>query len=473
MAIYIEDIIRELKKHGASDEKAKEVYAAYTIAERIHRDQTRQSGEPYITHPLNVANNVLKMEVYDPDTVSAALLHDTIEDAAFEYTKEDIANSINPTVAELVDGVTKMRAMSFSNKEKRIDSNTRKIINGLNKDIRIIIIKLADRLHNMSTIEWKKEERRKANAIETLELFRPLAISIGAYQIKNHLEELSLKYIDPEMYKEITEKRKIIVNERKDELEEMASVIGEGLNKYDIHNDIVFRTQSIYTIYEKIKSGYDIENMYDLSYFKILVDSEKDCYDSLYVVHKCYKPMNGRFKDYICNPRTNFYQSLHTTVAGPRKIKIRTYDMDKIAAFGIPAYWNIKDGKTIEETNQELREKSQFAKKLKEIDSSFVDDRDFIEKIKNELLTNHIYVYDHKGKTIELPSESTVMDFACEVYPYSLDKMTGVIVNGKEVSFETVLKNNDRIELMINGKNKEEKPKQLIKTINETNNTDK
>ena len=453
--VTIETIIEELKKKNIEKVKLMEIRKSYDIAKEIHKNQFRQSGERYIIHPLNVAMNLLKMEVYDPDTISAALLHDTIEDAEIDFTKEDIAALINPTVAELVDGVTKMRRMNFSTKKDQTQANTRKIINGLTKDVRIILIKLADRLHNMETLSFKRPEKQKENAIETMELFVPLALSIGAYRIKNELEDLALQYIEPEEYKRIKEEKDTLQETREDYLKEISYKIKKILEQKDIPQDIIFRTQSICSVYKKIKQGYKMENIYDLFYLKILVDEVEDCYQTLCYVHKNNPPINGRFKDYIYNPRTNFYQSLHTTVSDTNgnlvKIKIRTFDMDKVAAFGIPAYWNIKNGKTKEETQETIREHCQFAKKLIEIDESFQDNAEFIKQINRELLTDHIYTYSHNGDIIELPAGSTALDFACQVFPNLLDKMTGVLVNGKEVPLGTVLKNNDRVQVVVNG----------------------
>lgn len=454
--ISIENIIYELRNHRVPPEKIVEVETAYQIACDIHKDQFRQSGEPYITHPLHVAMNLLNMEIYDPDTISAALLHDTIEDAKDNFTKEDIARLINPDVAELVDGVTKISRMNFSTKNDQNLANTRKIINGLTKDVRIILIKLADRLHNMQTLDYKSPQKQYENALETMQLFVPLALSIGAYKVKNELEELSLKYLDPVEYERIKEKREEIEEKESPYLQEMAYLIRDNLYKRDIHNSIVFRRQSLNTLYKKIQKGYKMENIYDLSYFKVLVNEPLDCYKSLYVVHKLNPPINGRFKDYICNPRTNFYQSLHTTVSDAngkfRKVKIRTYDMDKIAAYGIPAYWNIENGKTKEETQAYIREKCQFAKKLIEIDESSKDNDEFIREIYTELLTEHVYVYTHSGRSIELPFGSTALDFACQVYPEVLDKMTGVVINGREVGLDKLLRNGDRIQIVTDGK---------------------
>lgn len=482
MPVSIEKILYILKLHGVPKEKLAEVQKAYNIASEIHKNQTRQSGEPYIVHPLNVAYNVLEMEVYDADTVSAALLHDTIEDAEIEFTKEDVVNLINPEVAEIVDGVTKLRGMSLSSEEKD-NGNTRKIINGLTKDIRIIVVKLADRLHNMSTISVKSPEKQKENAFETIELFVPLAITIGAYQVKNKLEELSFKYIEPEVYEEITKRRNEIRQREQKQLESMAGKIQKKLKKKHIKNKVVFREQSMYTIYKKIKKGYKIDNMYDLCYFKIIVDNEEDCFRTLGVVHSLYHPINGRLKDYIYNPKTSFYQSLHTTVTDEnekfRKIKIRTKDMDKLAAYGLTAYLNIKNGKTIEEVNEIIRGQCQFAKKLIELDDSFKDNSEFIGQIKRVLLTEHVYVYGEKGEAIELPEGSTAIDFVCQVAPDKLDALTGVVVNGKEVSLNQQLHNQDRIQILTYGKVSHEdwenyattdSAKQKIKSMEEKDN---
>lgn len=480
--VNIESIIKTLRIQGVSEEKLKEVQKAYEIACEIHKNQYRQSGEPYIIHPLHVADILLRMEIYDADTISAALLHDTIEDAEDDFSKEDIAKMINPEVAELVDGVTKMRRMNFSTKTDQNLANTRKIINGLTKDVRIILIKLADRIHNMQTIKYKKPEKRIENAIETMELFVPLSLSIGAYQVKNVLEDLSLPHIVPDDYKKIQEQKNALAQKEEPYLQEMGDRIKEILDQRAISNEIILRTQTITTIYKKIQKGYQLENIYDLFYLKLLVEELEDCYQTLYVVHSMNPPINGRFKDYIFNPRTNFYQSLHTTVSDTNgkliKAKIRTFDMDKVAAYGIPAYWNIKNGKTKEETQREIREKCQFAKKLIELDETFEDNKDFFREIMSELLTEHVYAYNHSGDIIELPAGSTALDFACQVFPESLDIMTGVLVNGKEVSLDRPLKNNDRVQIITAGKTDHNNweqfantytAKQKIKTLNRQN----
>ena len=466
--VKIENIIEVLRNHNVSEEKLLEIKKAYDLANEIHKNQYRQSGEPYIIHPLNVANNLLKMEIFDPDSISAALLHDTIEDSEDDFSKEDISRIINPTVAELVDGVTKMRRMNFSTRNDQNLANTRKIINGLTKDVRIILIKLADRIHNMETLDFKTPEKQKENAIETMKLFVPLSLTIGAYQVKNVLEDLSLKYIEPEEYKRIKEEKDSLAEVEESYLREMGYKIKEILKQKDIPNDIILRTQTITTIYKKIKKGYKLENIYDLFYLKLLVEEIDECYQTLCIVHSMNPPINGRFKDYIFNPRTNLYQSLHTTVSDTNgkliKVKIRTFDMDKVAAYGIPAQWNIKQAKTQEETQRELREKCQFAKKLIELDESFENNEDFFREINSELLTEHVYAYNHSGDIIELPAGSTALDFACQVFPDSLDIMTGVLVNGKEVPLNRPLKNNDRVQIITSGKINHENWEQFAHT---------
>ena len=429
--ITIDEIVNELKKHEVNKEKLDEVKKSYNLAVDIHSGQFRQSGEPYIIHPLNVAKNLLDMEIYDPDTISAALLHDTIEDAKIDFTKEDIAREINPTVAQLVDGVTKMRRMQFSTKEEQSLANIRKITNGLSKDVRIILIKLADRLHNMRTLQYKTPKKQIENAIETKELFVPLALSIGAYQIKSLLM--------------------------------IKTKISDILKYNNIPNEILFRTKNICTTYQKILQGYKLENIYDLFYLKVLVNELDDCYRTLGLIHQEYPHINGRFKDYISNPKTNLYRSLHTTVAvddKPTKIKIRTHDMDKVTAYGVSALWNIKNGMNYEDTQEFIKEKIPFVKSLMYIDETSKNDYEFIKNAKTKLLTDHVYVYDG-GEIVELPAGSTALDFVYQTRPNLVDKLTNIIVNGKIVSDDYVLQNTDSLEIKVT--NKTDTIKQYLK----------
>lgn len=470
--VGIEDIYKILLEKNPS--AISSVRRAYELAEYAHRGVVRESGDPYITHPLCVVKNLLNMEIYDADTLCAALLHDVVEDT--NITLQDITNEINPTVAELVDGVTKISRMNFSSKEQQKFANTRKIINGLNKDVRIILIKLADRLHNMQTLEYKKEEKQRDNARETMELFVPLALSIGAYRIKGDLEDLALKYLEPDRYNEIRDKMQSLSIKELSYLGEITDKLKTILNSKNIPNDIILRTMNICSVYKKIIKGYEFENIYDLFYFKVLVQEVEDCYRTLAEIHRNNPPINGRFKDYIYNPRTNHYQSLHTTVFGDNgkliKAKVRTFDMDKVAAFGLCAYWNIpedkKEGeipyhKTKEEIQQQIRHKLQFAQKLKQIDDHFENDYDFIKAVKKHLLTEHVYVYADSDEEIELPLGSTALDFACQVCPELLDQMTGVIINEKRCPVNTVLQNNDHVQILTKGKVVKEEFQDIIK----------
>ena len=461
-SLYI--INKLLREHGVSEEKLKDVAKSFNEAQWIHEKQDRESGEPYISHPLAVAEILVKeMGIYDIDTICAGLLHDAIEDAKINYDEECIAAAINPTVAKLVSGVTKLKSEDIPDKVKRNAANARKIINGLNEDIRIIYIKLADRLHNMRTLENKKDpKKREEIAQETLDIYVPLAKIVGAYKIKNELEELALKYIDGgKNYNKITKKREKARKKNQEELQKMADTIQKKLAERGIKGRIVFREQSLYTILKKIKKGYRIENQDDLHYLKVIVETIPDCYATLGVIHCCYKPANGRLKDYIGNEQTTNYQSIHTTVSYKDrfwKIKIRTEEMDKVDAYGFPAYWSIKNydnvtpvkyGKTPEETNKEIKEYPPI-KKIFEINKNTKDDAEFMRLIRKLVLSDHVYVYNSQGDYIGLPEGSTAADFVWDVYPkYKQYNSTPIImINGKKVSPNTLLKDSDRVQII-------------------------
>ena len=477
--VEFSDIKNTLQLHGVSDEKLIEVEDAYYIAEELHKGQKRKSGEPYIIHPLHVAKNIFDMELYDPDMISAALLHDTIEDARRDFTEKDIAQIINPDVASLVEGVTRMRRMDFISDNDEFNANTLKILEGFNKDLRIIVLKLADRLHNMRTLEYMEEEKQTKKSIETKVIYVPVTYTIGAYQIKSELEDLSLKYIEPDIFQRIVEEKAQLYEQEKPYLEETRAKIKQSLLEMGISSDIIIRSKNITTIYDKLNKGYKLENIYDLFYLKILVPGVDECYLALGNIHRMFPAINGRFKDYISNHRINFYQSLHTTVSDNRgellKVKIRTHDMDKVAAFGIPALWSLGI-QTREETQREIVENLPLVKTLIELEKDHKSNLEVVETMTTEILTEHIDVFTHSGEIIELPAGSTALDFACQFAPDLLDKMTGILVNGKEVPLNRALKNNDRLQILTHGKinhdNWEEyvsndTSKQKIKKINE------
>ncbi len=447
--ITIDDLLKKVSEYNIG--AIHDVSEAYCYAKLLHGNQIRQSGEPYINHPLNVAYILSEMHA-DCDTVCAGLLHDTLEDTNIK--KEDIAHDFNQNVANLVDGVTKLSKMNFSSKQDQNNANTRKIITGITDDVRIIIIKLADRLHNMRTLEFKSEFKQKENSLETMEIFVPLAYYIGAYRIKSELEDLSLKYLKPDVYKRIGDEKIKLEETFDDILKEMLYKIKELLNDRNIPNEIKVRTKNIYGIYKRLSEGHKLSDIHDLLALKIMVDEIENCYIGLYLVHSKYKPINDKFKDYICNPKTNMYRSLHTTVFGPEdrlvQTQIRTFDMDKIASFGLTAYWDIEKGKARDAMQEDLKQKYQFFKSLTEINSIFGDNQQFVNQVKNELFANKIYVYTTKGDIIELPIGSTIIDYAYKLDTNIGNTMIGAFVNDEYVPLDYVLQNKDRVRIVTN-----------------------
>ena len=450
--ISFEKLIEKVKEYN--DEAVKNVTKAYKLAEQLHYGVFRQSGEPYITHPLTVTYILAELHA-DSDTLCAGLLHDTIEDT--DITKEEIKELFNEEVAKLVDGVTKISKMNFSTKQEQSLANTRKIITSITDDVRIIIIKLADRLHNMRTLQFKKEEKQKENALETMEIFVPLAYYIGAYRIKSELEDLSFKYLKPDMY-DIVSKRKLEVeNDSRDCLEDMLFQIKGLLEDNNVPNEIKVRTKNIYGIYKRVyEQKYKITDIHDLLSLKIMVDTIPNCYQTLGMIHSKYNPVNEKFKDYIYNPKTNMYRSLHTTVYGPEdrlvQTQIRTFDMDKIASFGLTAYFDINKGEARNVMQEELKDKFQFFKSLHQINKMFTDNEGFVKQVKDELFSDRIYVSTPKGEMIELPKGSTIIDFAFKIHTDLGLKMTGAIVNNKRVPVDYELQNKDRVKIIVDSK---------------------
>lgn len=445
--LTLNNLLDNIKEYN--EESLEKVEKAYYYAKDLHEGQYRQSGEPYITHPLNVAYILSEMHA-DEDTLCAALLHDTLEDT--NITKEEIAENFNKEVANLVDGVTKISKLNFSSKADQNLANTRKIITGITSDVRIIIIKLADRLHNMRTLQFKTEFKQKENSMETMDIFVPLAYYIGAYRIKSELEDLSLQYLYPEKYKKIELIKQKIEDDSSSCLQEMLMTINEILKNENIPNEIKIRTKNIYGIYKRLNEGYKISNIHDLLALKIMVDDVKSCYQTLGLIHDKYHPINDMFKDYICNPKTNMYRSLHTTVFGPEdrlvQTQIRTFDMDKVASFGLSTYWDIKKGEARHTMQEDLKNKYQFFKSLLEINTVFADNQEFVRQVKSELFSDKIYVYTTKGDIIELPKGSTVIDFAYKIHSDIGNTMISAIVNDKLVEPDYILHNKDRVRVI-------------------------
>ena len=437
------------KLNEYNPEEIEKVKKAYEYASILHSGQFRQSGEPYIIHPLNVACILADMHA-DGDTICAGLLHDTLEDT--NITKEEIAHDFNENIANLVDGVTKLAKMNFSSKQDQNYANTRKIITSITDDVRIIIIKLADRLHNMQTLQFKSEFKQKENSLETMDIFVPLAYYIGAYRIKSQLEDLSLQYLYPDKYKRIEEIKSKIELESKNCLQEMLQTINLILNDKNIPHEIKLRTKNIYGIYKRMEQGHKLADIHDLLSLKIMVDDIANCYQTLGLIHSKYHPVNDKFKDYICNPKTNMYRSLHTTVFGEEErlvqTQIRTFDMDKIASFGLTAYWDISKGNARYIMQEDLKNKYQFFKSLIEINRVFSDNQDFVRQVKSELFSDRIYVYTTKGDIIELPKGSTIIDFAYSIGPDVGNTMVSAIVNDRVVEPDYVLKSKDRVRII-------------------------
>lgn len=443
MNITIDDLLNHIKTYNPDEIEI--IKKAYEFANELHYGQKRQSGEAYISHPLNVAYILSEMHA-DKDTICAGLLHDTLEDT--ETTKEEIAQLFNKEIANLVDGVTKISKMNFSSKAEQNLANTRKIITGLTEDVRIIIIKLADRLHNMRTLEFKSSFKQKENSLETMEIFVPLAYYIGAYRIKSELEDISFGYLYPDDYKRIEERLKNSSIENNSCLNEMLLNIDEILNNESIPHEIKVRTKNIYGIYKRLNNGCNkISDIHDLLSLKIMVDEIKNCYQTLGLIHSKYHPINDKFKDYICNPKTNLYSSLHTTVFGPNdklvQTQIRTFDMDKVASFGLTSYWDINKGEARHKMQETLKKKSQLFKSLSDVNIMFKDNQDFVTQVKSELFSDKIYIYTSNGEIKELPKGSNIIDLAC--YMDLENILIGAKVNDEIVPIDYCLKNKDRV----------------------------
>ena len=429
---------------------------AYELASYLHRNQLRQSGEPYIIHPLNVALILAEMQA-DRDTICAALLHDTLEDT--ETTYDEIKQNFNNEVAKLVMGVTKISKMNFQSKKEENLANTRKIITSVTSDVRIIIIKLADRLHNMRTIQFKTKEKQIENARETLDVFVPLANLIGVRKIKNELEDICLKCIDEYHYHTIENKLNNIIDDYQDTISTMKIQLNQTLINENIENKIDLKKKNIYGIYKKLSEGYKLNNIHDLLGFQILVKEIKDCYLSLYPIHKIYMPVNELFKDYIARPKSNYYQSLHTTVFAPDgrliQMRIRTKEMESIGTYGLARYWQIKGNHARNTMQEDLKEKYQFYSPLEEIDKSYQNNEDFVNNVTKEVLSEKVYVYTAKGKTLELPRGATIIDFAYYISEQLGDTMIGAIVNDEIVPVDYILKTGDRIIIKTDARKKE------------------
>ena len=450
--LTIDKLMDKIKTYITDEKELDIIKEAYKFAYEKHFGQKRLTGEEYIIHPLNVAYILTRINA-DYETLSAALLHDTVEDC--NVTKEEIEEKFGHNIMTLVEGVTKINKLNLSGTTEALINNQRKILVGLSEDVRVIIIKLADRLNNMQTLFVHSEKKQKETAKETLDILTPIADRLGINSIKQDLEELCLRYSKPDEYYDIVEKLNATKAERDNSVAKMIESVSELLNKHDIKHEIFGRSKSIYSIYKKLEKGKRFSEIYDLLALRILVDTEQDCYQALGIIHSKYRPKPRRFKDYIAMPKTNMYQSLHTTVFGVDgqlfEIQIRTYDMDRVAEYGIASHWSYKEKGSVKAVMQnEMEQKLQFFRAIMDLRKEQDNPEEFVNTVKKEVFQNMIYVFTPLGDVIELPNGSTPIDFAYKVHSKVGDHAVGAIVNSNMVPLDYKLKSDDIVKIITN-----------------------
>lgn len=450
----IDDIITYCQSYLHNEDNLNLIKKAYDVAKKKHEGQFRKSGDPYIQHPVEVAYILATLHA-GPDTIVAGLLHDVLEDT--DMSKEEMAATFNKDVAEIVDGVTKISKLKYMTKEKALAHNHEKLLLAMAKDIRVILVKIADRLHNMRTIQFHSEEKQKRIAQETLDLYAPLAHRLGMYRIKAELEDLSFKALEPEKYAEIAKEISFKKTERDEDVEKMISTVKGLLEKNHInHYDIKGRVKNIYSIYKKIiTKNKTIDDIYDLLALRVIVDSVEQCYHVLGIIHGIWTPLPMRFKDYIAVPKPNMYQSLHTTVVGPAgkiyEIQIRTYEMDQIAEFGVAAHWAYKENVEYSHEKEQLEivNKLKWYKDLTTyVENSATEDP--LDSIIEDIFSANVYIFTPKGDVYDFPAGSMPLDFAYRIHSDIGNKTVGAIVNGKIVPLSYKLKTGDVVEIKTN-----------------------
>ena len=451
--ITFNDVLESINTYIEDEEQISIIKKAYNFANKKHSGQLRKSGEPYIIHPLNVAL-ILSGISADYETISAALLHDVLEDC--DCSVEEMEDEFGVNITRLVTGVTRLSRINFSTENEYLIDYYKKIIVGMSEDVRVIIVKLADCLHNMRTLWALPEERQKIKAHETLDIFAPIAHHLGIHKIKSELEDLSLRYLKPDVFYDIAEKLNKTKLERDKTVFDMQTSVSELLDEHHINHEIKGRAKSIYSIYNKLDKGKKFSDIYDLLALRILVNTEQECYLALGIIHSKFKPLPKRFKDYIAMPKPNMYQSLHTTVFGIDgylfEIQIRTYDMNEVAENGIASHWAYKEGSgpvRVDILNQ-TEQKLQFFKSIIDLSSDKMSSEDFVNSVRDDLLNNNIYCFTPKGDVIELPVGATPLDFAYRIHTRVGETTVGAIVNNNIVPLNYELKSNDIVKINTN-----------------------
>ncbi|HRR22171.1 MAG TPA: bifunctional (p)ppGpp synthetase/guanosine-3',5'-bis(diphosphate) 3'-pyrophosphohydrolase [Desulfomonilia bacterium] len=450
MTVRINDILEEVSAY-VPDADTRIIEKAYVFSARVHQGQTRLSGEPYLNHPLEVAHLIAQMHL-DVTAVVAALLHDAIEDSLTRV--EDISKEFGEEVAQVVDGLTKISKIDFRSEEEQQAENFRKMILAMSKDLRILLIKLTDRLHNMRTLQYHNPKAQERIARETLEIYAPLANRLGIHWLQIELEELSLKYLDPAGYKTLKSKLDAIEKEKEPYLKNVMDQIQQRIETVEIRAEVKGRIKHVYSVYQKLKKqGIPFEDVYDVMGVRIIVSSVAECYETLGIIHSIWKPIQSRIKDFIAMPKANMYQSLHTTVFGPGgeriEIQIRTREMDFIANEGIAAHWRYKDGRPISEQDGE---KLSWLRQLLEWQKELKDPREFLQSVKIDLYPEDVYVFTPKGEVKRFPVGATPLDFAYSVHTQLGNQCMGAKVNGKIVPLRYKLNSGDVVEILRSSK---------------------
>ncbi|MDR3085132.1 MAG: bifunctional (p)ppGpp synthetase/guanosine-3',5'-bis(diphosphate) 3'-pyrophosphohydrolase [Christensenellaceae bacterium] len=445
-------LFETIRRNGQEVDEAR-VYEACEYASRMHGDQRRESGEPYMIHPIEVATILADMQM-DQVTICAALLHDALEDTKADFA--DIETLFGKDVAVLVDGVTKLSHVEFRSKDRQRAESLKKMFFAMAKDVRVVIIKLADRLHNMRTLKFMEEHKRLRIANETMEVYAPLAHRLGIYTIKWELEDLSFRYIDPEAYYELADSVAMKRDERMKAIEGIIKKLGEAFGQAGIKAEISGRPKHLYSIYKKMQSrGLAFNQVYDLIAVRVLVDTKEDCYSALGIVHTLWRPLPGRFKDYIAMPKPNGYQSLHNTLVGeggvPFETQIRTHEMHRVAEYGVAAHWKYKEGVT---ESGKFDEQLSFLRQLISMENEMDDAQEFMDIIKSELLSDDVFVFSPKGDAVDLPNGSTPLDFAYRIHSQVGNRCVGAKVNQRIVTLDTKLQTGDIVEIITSSSSK-------------------